>query len=560
MLLSFEHSINLTTYEDNPPPKVVQQLSIIHEAEDGEVVQYYIDPDNIPGDKNSFAIGVYNNQTYQYDYHYYTDLLWNKPRRRITTRKADRLGIKAFPGVGACAFYKLAYQVLSKIVIPVNHRQKLYPFPTQEVTITGNNMHFVFTDPEKVTYQCYRVVLRCGEYAEEHITYEHELDCPLPQMNGEYEATTQGYISEGEEVSELSPEFLFTVNIPGQSDQPPTTTAGSDIFVSGLRFTDDNYLRATLTDGRNVDSSNKLPATGVVFWRVRYYDDGVLKHKEYVEDGDNATWSYLDNHWATAPGGSEDPNARQNIRANRNLYYVHDRSWATGSDEEVAAAIDAAQAGTLDLQRDLGWAVGDTRTVRIAAFTNGEGVTNAAEDVKLVLTSFDQYRGCGNVVQFDFWCCPSTACRLRPVVQSDGGYANTEMYTTTLPALVNALPTWIKNRLKTFSVLANNGEPSYAVESVANNKLALRSASELFGSSGWNYPSEGAQLPYYQEQSHRMKGLGIDRTSPGYATYHWTRSAAANVSYYVVDNTGGGGGNTSNPNSTGCGFAPFGCL
>lgn len=352
MLLSFEHSINLTTYEDNPPPKVVQQLSIIHEAEDGEVVQYYIDPDNIPGDKNSFAIGVYNNQTYQYDYHYYTDLLWNKPRRRITTRKADRLGIKAFPGVGACAFYKLAYQVLSKIVIPVNHRQKLYPFPTQEVTITGNNMHFVFTDPERVTYQCYRVVLRCGEYAEEHITYEHELDCPLPQMNGEYEATTQGYISEGEEVSELSPEFLFTVNIPGQSDRPPTTTAGSDIFVQGLSFTQDNKLRATLTDGRNVDSTNAIPeelpavgtgdngkilgvvggqwnkqnapVVGIVFWRVKYYsaDGSTLLNKEYVENGDNASWHYQDDKWATSAGGAEDPNAKINIRANKDLYYV----------------------------------------------------------------------------------------------------------------------------------------------------------------------------------------------------------------------------------------------
>lgn len=352
MSLNIVNSIDLTNYENNPSPKLVSYLHIIHEAEDGEIVQYYIDDTGVPGDKNSYAIGVYNKDTYSYDYHDYPELIWNEQKRRITTRKADRLGLKAFPGVGACAFYKLAYQVLCKIVIPVNNRQKLYPYPTQEVTITGNNMHFVFTDPEKVTYRCYRVVLRCGEYAEEHITYEHELDCPLPQMNGDYSATVQGYISEGEEVSELSPEFLFTVDLPEQSDHPPTTTAGSDIFVSGLSFTQDNKLRATLTDGRNVDSSNTVPeelpnvgvgdngkilgvvggqwgkqnapVIGIVFWRVKYYsaDGSTLLNKEYVENGDNASWHYQDDKWSTSAGGAEDPNAKVNVRENRNLYYV----------------------------------------------------------------------------------------------------------------------------------------------------------------------------------------------------------------------------------------------
>lgn len=360
MALNIVNSIDLTAYADNPSPKVVSFLHIIHEAEDGEIVQYYIDDTGIPGDKNSHAIGVLNDREGYYTYHDYPSLIWNKQKRRITTRKADRLGLKAFPGVGTCAFYKLAYQVLCKIVIPVNNRQKLYPYPTQEVTITGNNMHFVFTDPENVAYQCYRVVLRCGEYAEEHITYAHELDCPLPRMNGDYSATVQGYISEGEEVSELSPEFLFTVDLPEQSDSPPTTTAGSDIFVSELSFTQDNKLRATLTDGRNVDSSNTVPeelpdvdvgdngkilgvvggqwnkqnapVVGVVFWRVKYFntDGSILLHKEYVEDGDNASWSYQDDKWATSAGGEEDPNAKVNIGANKNLYYVTSTEGGTG--------------------------------------------------------------------------------------------------------------------------------------------------------------------------------------------------------------------------------------
>lgn len=290
MSLNFSSVIDLTNYGDNPSPKLVKQLTIIHESEDGEIVQYYIDSEGIPADKNSHAIGVYNKYSNQYEYFDYPELKWNSQKRRITTRKADRLGVKAFPGVGACAFYKIAYQVLSKVVIPVNNRQKLYPHPTQVVTVTGNTMHFVFTDPEDVTYQCYRVVLRCGEYAEEHITYEHELDCMLPQMNGEYEATVQGYISEGEEVSEISPEYTFTVNIPGQSTNPPTTTAGSDIFVAGLSFTQENRIRAVLTNGHIVDSVNAIPGLDDALSKLEAIINAIgVTHNWVTHNGEQVT-------------------------------------------------------------------------------------------------------------------------------------------------------------------------------------------------------------------------------------------------------------------------------
>lgn len=265
MPLQFTHTINLSELDTNPSPKVVNQLAIIHEAEKGEIVQYYIDPtSNTQGDKKANAIGVYNTYTEQYDYYDYPTLIWGNPKRRITTRKIDRLGIKTFPSVGSIAFYKLAYQVLCKIVAPVNNPQKRYPSPTQVVTVTDATVHVEITDPvddtgKVITYQCYRVSFRCDDYAEEYITYDPFLDCPLPRMNGEFEVYTQGYISEGEEVSEFSPSYFFTVNVPGQSTTPPTTTIGSDIFVAGLRFTQDNKLLATLTDGRTVESSNIVP-------------------------------------------------------------------------------------------------------------------------------------------------------------------------------------------------------------------------------------------------------------------------------------------------------------
>ena len=43
MALDIEKVIDLTAYAGNPAPKVVSQLSIIHESSDGELVQYYIE-------------------------------------------------------------------------------------------------------------------------------------------------------------------------------------------------------------------------------------------------------------------------------------------------------------------------------------------------------------------------------------------------------------------------------------------------------------------------------------------------------------------------------------
>ena len=45
--------------------------------------------------------------------------------------------------------------------------------------------------------------------------------------------------------------------------------------------------------------------------------------------------------------------------------------WATGTDAEIAALLDAAAAGSVDLQRDAGWAVGDVRRIPLRALLSG---------------------------------------------------------------------------------------------------------------------------------------------------------------------------------------------
>lgn len=232
-------------------------------------------------------------------------------------------------------------------------------------------------------------------------------------------------------------------------------------------------------------------------------------------------------------------------------------SFADGTDEQIAAILDAAAAGTIDLQTDAGWRVGDKRKIPLEAFTGGNNVTCPAQDVFIAISSFEEYMGCGNVLQFDFVDCTSAQFRMNSSSTTTGGYAASEMYTTTLPALVEALPAWLKSRLKTFSVLAGNGgaaPASQTVETVTGNKLALRSEVEVFGTHPYSPAGEGEQVEYYKgaDVTH-VKNRGIS----GSAVTWWERSAYSSNSFCNVSN---GGSTNLYIASSACGLAPFGCI
>lgn len=232
-------------------------------------------------------------------------------------------------------------------------------------------------------------------------------------------------------------------------------------------------------------------------------------------------------------------------------------SFDYGTDEQIAAILDAAAAGTIDLQRDAGWKVGDQRVLRIAAFTAGGNVAEPAQNVAIVITSFEEYMGCDNVMQFDFACALSSYVRMNATATTAGGYGASEMKTVTLPALVEALPDWLKTRLKTFSVLAGSGgasPSSQTVETVTDNKLALRSEVEVYGSNPRSPAGEGTQAEYYSGGRYfRSKPLGIS----GSNTQWWMRSAYNNTSYCTGTSSGDTNYDTA---STGNGLAAFGCL
>lgn len=233
-------------------------------------------------------------------------------------------------------------------------------------------------------------------------------------------------------------------------------------------------------------------------------------------------------------------------------------NWSDGSDEEVAAMIDAAHAGEIDLQTDMGWKVGDTRTIHIDAFTGGGDVSHEEQDIDIVISSFENYEGCGCKMQFDFKQALARGHKMNSSATNAGGYKASEMYTATLPALVEAVPEWLKERLVEFSVKASVGNQSSTIETITGNKLALRSEIEIFGFTSTSEDGEGTQIEYYKTAKNRKKTWGKD----GSAAYWSERSPNKEYSthFCLVDSYGyaytGNGGYASNS----YGIAPFGCL
>ena len=232
--------------------------------------------------------------------------------------------------------------------------------------------------------------------------------------------------------------------------------------------------------------------------------------------------------------------------------------WSNGTDNEIAWAIDAAQNGDIDLQQDLGWAVGDVRTIQLNPF---ESQSNPHwQEVSLVITSFDEYRSCGNVMQFDFLNSLDEGFCMNATNTAAGGYGASDMKNIIIPQIVAALPSYIKSRLKSFDVLCNRATENVENFTVTGNKLALRSQSEVLGASlvAQSEVLDGVPIPYYVNSvSNRIKAFGNSaRIEPW-----WLRGSLGNTSFNFTPENGGEAGRSPFTNPTYFrGTSLFGCL
>lgn len=230
--------------------------------------------------------------------------------------------------------------------------------------------------------------------------------------------------------------------------------------------------------------------------------------------------------------------------------------WSTGTDEQIAAMVAAADAGEIVLSDY--WSAGDTRTVQLSAMPASDvGESNAAQSVEFVLTDPGHYtlangKPCNFVV-------------LQKDSLDEKGYMN--FSATNLKGwdgcgrrkwcnstYRNAIPASLRGIFKQFKTYAANGPNPTAVEST--DYFALFSEKEIFGSTTYansTAEKQNSQLDYYKTSSNRIK------KSNGSAFHWWERSPYSddrNRFCYVSTS-----GSANNGNATGLrSIAPFGCI
>ena len=243
----------------------------------------------------------------------------------------------------------------------------------------------------------------------------------------------------------------------------------------------------------------------------------------------------------------------------RHIVPVQLYPWASGTDEQITAMINALDSGLL-LPEETGWQVGDTRTVTIGAMDVSE--THAEQQITRVLGHIGAPNGIRRVDGGDIHFIVLQGCALAEVGVIDSnqnvGWKDCTRRTWCNNTYYNAIPnverSWYKKMITTSATGPNNGTILETEE-----WFSLPAEKELFGiESSLSFPNEIdalTQFSYYNDIKNRKIKQGIY----GSAVQTFTRSQKKNyfLDFCIVDEYG----NTNvSRKTTPHGIAPFGCI
>ena len=234
-------------------------------------------------------------------------------------------------------------------------------------------------------------------------------------------------------------------------------------------------------------------------------------------------------------------------------------TWADGTDKQIKAMIDAADAGEINLADY--WSIGDERTVHLSAITVGDALRTAQSEQDVVLVLMNEgYPGSGNEGVHFVWGqkdCLSQTGKMNASAISTGSWNGCAMRIDLNDKYYNALPDIFRGCLKQFNVITAqtyNG----STNQVSQDYISLFAEKEIFGSVTRSNTTEAAalsQIEYYKTASNRIKHTYIYGTLVNW----WERSPMQeNSSMFCEVATTGEAGAASANYSTG--VAPFGCI
>lgn len=234
-------------------------------------------------------------------------------------------------------------------------------------------------------------------------------------------------------------------------------------------------------------------------------------------------------------------------------------SWADGTDEEISAMVDAADAGKLNLSDY--WSAGDTRTVRLSAMSasvsNGSEA-HVAQNVRFVLTDPGHYT-LANGRMCNFVVLQKDSLLEGGFMHAQGtnhrGWEECPRRTWCNSVYRNSIPSTLLGIFKQFKVYTGaNSFNDDIVESV--DWFSFFSEKEVFGSTLYankTGESKNTQLDWYKIYSNRIK------LKNGKADSWWERSMTDGyyLGFCAVNHAGHQDRNTTELRY---GLAPFGCI
>lgn len=232
--------------------------------------------------------------------------------------------------------------------------------------------------------------------------------------------------------------------------------------------------------------------------------------------------------------------------------------WATGTDAQIAAMVEAMDNGTLSIE-DSGWQIGDERVVQLSAMAaTGVGESHGAQSVTLVLMDsgkFDLVGGGKDHFVVGQKHSLNEAGYMNSSNTNSGSWDGCERRTWCNNVYRNAIPENLRGCFKQFNVItaeSYNGSTNKTSE----DYFALFAEKEVFGYQIRSNTTEAAaltQIEWYKTAANRKK----NRSGP--SDYWWERSPGSKGSTYFCCAGSDDSANYSSAIATN-GVAPFGCI
>ena len=195
------------------------------------------------------------------------------------------------------------------------------------------------------------------------------------------------------------------------------------------------------------------------------------------------------------------------------------------ADNDWSAIIAACHSGSVPST----WVVGNSKTMTI----NG-----ASYQVDIIGKNHDTYTTGGKApLTFQLHDCYADMKAMNSSNTNSGGWKNSAMRATHLPAILALMPTEVQNGIREVSKKASVGGASSTIETVSD-KLFLLSEVEIFGSTSYSAAGEGTQYDYYKAGNSKVKKRN------GSAASWWERSpyASNSTGFCLVSSDGSASG------------------